>query len=355
MTSSGLRALVRIVPIATIALALFAAVASGATDLPPRVTIDNDRDMWDYLVGAAQIAAALAAVIGIPILVRTLRSTRDQVESTELEMIQANTDARTQRTLSFQDHYASREFRMIASRAFAYLDVDDAADAVDKVRAWRRARHAEDATLPRSPHDPGAPQASKNDVQQVLMFFEMLGTAHNNDLLVNEVLEQSFGTIPTQVFCAAWWHMCWLRDGRLSGETELYVQFERLVKELRERPDLAAMTVRTEIRLLVLPAKDQTRDRVWLLARRLSLVLSERLERGESIGALLTAVRCAKLELRDGAADHCGLFDEIVAVPPSFDIELADWCGPRTDAQRLLEPLGKLDEHDVERLLARLS
>jgi hypothetical protein len=335
-----------------IATSLAAVADAAAVDEP--VTIDNDLSPWEYLVGGAQIVAAVAAAVGIPILVRTLKATSVQLAFTEIEIETANADARIQRSLSFQDQYANREFRMIASRAFAYVDVDDAADAVDKIRAWRRARHAEDPALPRSPRDAAAPQASKNDVQQVLNFFEMLGTAHNNELLVDEVLDQTFGTIPVQIFCAAWWHVCWLRGGCLHDETQLYIQFEGLVKDLRARPDLAAMAPNAKVRLLMLPAEGQG-DRTWRLARRLSAALSARLQSGESMGELLTAVRCAKLGIRVGAAPQCGLFGEILAVPPTFDVDLADWAGPRDDAQRLLKPLGELDEHGVERLIVRLS
>lgn len=331
------------------------AAAETSVQIDGPVQVDNVPDGFDIVIGIAQIIAAVVALVGIPLLIRSVGHTRDQVTYAKEQISHARADAQFQRALMYQDHYTSREFRAIASRMLAYVDADDAADAVVKLRAWELAGHAEAACLPRSPRDPRAPQPCKNDVLQVLGFFEVLGTSFNSKQIDRDVLERSFGTIPTQILCTAWWHLCWLRDGRMRDETQLYVQFQDLVTALRrDREDLQEMTPNAKIRLLALPPAGAQAS-TWRLAAQLSSALSARLAAGDSCARVLTDVRCAKLGIRVDAAARAGLISQVILVPPTIDVTARDWAAQRRAADQLVEPLGALDASELQRLVAKLA
>lgn len=232
------------------------------------------RDLLGTLAVLAQIGGGLAALVGLPAVFWQIRGARKE--------------GKAQRTLSFQERYLARDFRTLASLNLAYLDASDAPDCIEKIKAWSESNYAEQKCLPRSPKDERAPQPCINDIQQVMGFFESMGTAYNNGELVEDVVHNSFAIPPIQIFTVAWWFICWRRDGKLHDKTGLYVQFQKLAVALRDSVekrspgDALSFKPRPGVRILMVPAHPSDAQRAdWRRAKALSKCLSEGLDRAE--------------------------------------------------------------------------
>jgi hypothetical protein len=219
------------------------------------VEIDDPKGFLDVLVVLAQVIAALVALATLLLLYRQVLAAKEQIVALNKQIEDAGKNAKIERSLAFQQRFTGREFRTGGSLFTAYLDVDDARDAVEKIRAWQTAPHAEDPSLPRSPRDPGAPCPSKNEILQVLDFFEDLGTAFNAEQIAQEELVKSFGSTPVEIYTIGWWFLCWRRRGAPVAETELYEEFAQLVTTIRaKKPDLLEEKPKSSVRLLAIPS-----------------------------------------------------------------------------------------------------
>jgi hypothetical protein len=320
--------------------------AFGQVTVDEPVRTDAQRDVFDVVVGIAQIVTA----IGVPLLV--------------LQISSARRDARSERTRAFQERYVSREFRTAASLTTAYLEVAGPADCVAKVQAWHSRQHAEDRCLPRTPaRGPGAPKPAVNDVQQIMGFFEDFATAYNRGDLSRAVVRASFATPPVQLFVAGWWFICWRRRGELLGEEgqEVFGQFERMAKSIREKekPLKAEFVPKASIRAICLPrGGDGATARDWERSKRLTTLLSR------DSKSCVWALACLRAAEPAAVAQEQARGGErwwIVHVPPRIEAKPdAKWRAEKEQAGRLAWWLSRSDEQAnlddtiqyLERLLA---
>jgi hypothetical protein len=338
-----------------------AAVAAGPNGLARAVAqvqgpieIDDRKDAIDLVVGLAQVLGALVALTTLLFLLLQVRAAKEQIGLLNAQTEQAREEARIERSLSFQERFTGREFRTSGSLFMAFLDVDDARDAVEKIEAWQLAAHAEENALPRSPRDSAAPSPSKNDILQVLDFFEALGTAFNSKQIAQDALMKSFGSTPVQLYNEAWWFLCWRRRGRPTDETELYREFDRLVRRIRhEDPDLARYRPNAGVRLLAYPHGDDRWD--WDVCAEFSDLMSRRLVEhpGLTLGHVVGDALCCAASLpRD---EEAALFADVIAVPPEVAPSFEDWRDQREAATRLRERLRGLDSVGLEAAMRNLE
>jgi hypothetical protein len=308
------------------------AAASEAAQSPVRT--GDERDAFDLLVGLAQIVTA----ISVPLLVVQISRTRHE--------------GRAERTRAFQERYFDPGFQDSASVTIAFLTVVDAADCVEKIRAWEQRLHAGEKCLPRTPPRRAwaAPRASVSDVEHVFGFFEDFATAFNRGDLAKGVVLDSFSTIPTQILTTGWWYVCWRRGGKLLGEDEVWGQFERMVKELRERqPSLLGMRPEPSVRVLCLPRDAEDADaETWRRSRELSTALSRH---ADSLDAL-----CDELGLFGPPAEDRPRW-QVIPIPADIDRQPdAAWRAHREHAERIAAWLAGLNQaRGLDRAIDRLN
>jgi hypothetical protein len=319
-----------------------------------KVRTESDRDVLDIAVGVAQLVTAAVALIGIPLLIRQVRSAadaqrdqRDALEAQRDSVEQQRKDQRSQRTRGFQEHCSSRDFLEKASLGLSFLTTEGgdgwAADCVAKVQAWETRSHAEEECLPRTPRDDAAPQARVNDISHLMAFFEDFGAAYNHDELEKDVVIDSFAVIPLQFFMTSWWFVCWRRKGEPFSEAAVAAQFEKLVRDMRRLSPVVGDRYLDELRGGILclprPSRHAAAER-WEEGRRLSTLLTNGQDRLDAV-----------LDLTTAAAPSGATQWQLIFVPDSLD---HDERHIRIYRQvKELEPvLAELDVDTVERALA---
>jgi hypothetical protein len=311
------------------------------------IEVDDPKDVIDFVVAGV----ALATVV---FLYLQVRAAKQQIEALNKQIKETSDDAKIERSLAFQQRFTGREFRTGGSLFVAYLDVDDARDAVEKIRAWQIAPHAEDPSLPRSPRDPGAPSPSKNEILQVLDFFEELGTAFNADQIAQDELVKSFGSTPVQIYTGAWWFLCWRRRGVPIDETKLYDEFAELVCRIRkETPHLLDEKPTSSVRLLAFPSGNNGWE--WRACAEFSELLSRRLDEHPELTlerVVGDAICCAASVPRVGEAE---LFAQVIAVPADIAPDTEDWRHQREAANRLKHQLRGRDHRALEQIMRNLE
>lgn len=315
------------------------------------VKTDPKDSGWDKLASLAQGLAALIALGTAPILIRQLMTARK--------------DSRDKHALEFNERYTSREFRAVASRTTAFLDAAHAGDCVEKLHAWYTAPWAEHQCLPRTPRmadpDPSALPAP-NDIQQVLGFFEALGTVYNSGDLTPKVVLDTIATPPVQMLTIGWWFICWRRGGELCDETELYKQYEILVRDIREkRPSLGKAQPKANIRILCLPKRrDKAPEQDWERCARLSRALSKRVAAtpGGDVRATRTVIGRLLKDV-DALAAHgppgrkCEL--TMLAIPREIKVSVEAWKPVREQVIGAAHRVSGLGEARLDALLRRLA
>jgi hypothetical protein len=288
------------------------------------VRVEDEKDGLDRWVAYAQIATAIT----VPLLL--------------LELFASRLEGRRERTRNFQEHYLGREFQTSASLSIAFFRIADTEDCVEKVRAWARRSYVGDPCLPRTPGAPDdVPRAAALDIAEVLGFFEDFGTAYMRRDLSRKVVKASFRGPPVQVFVVAWWYICWRRDGKFSGETDLYLQFEKAVKKLRKgHARLQAFTPTPKVGLLCLPADvEGASDGTWERSRRLSNALNVLAD------DRLDAARDRVLDLTGTADRERRVRWSAVVVPSTIYVEdqPVHWRVTRERAEAIARHLSRLD------------
>jgi hypothetical protein len=225
-------------------------------------------DMLDWAVGIAQILAVLAAVLGAIWVYR--------------QVVDARKAAKVERSLAYLGRYAEREFRQRVAAVTAYLRVTGARQCVAHIQAWETAPHAEADCLPRARPDGSAPHARKNDVYEVLDFFEELSGAFNGRHLDRDVLLRTLGSVPAQFLQMTWWFITWRRRGESLPETRLYAELETMVRTLRddEEKRFKRLKPHPQIRVLAVTRRGAAPGE-WERCGRLAAVLDRQLARGD--------------------------------------------------------------------------
>jgi hypothetical protein len=287
------------------------------------------------LVVAAQLVAALAAAGGLVALGIQVRHARRAVKR--------------DRTVAFMDRFISPEFAPLASRTKSFLELVDAGDAVEKIQAWEAAAHAGEACLPRTPRHPTAPKASKNDVFNLLSFFEIIGAAHTLGQLDEEAFMRTFGPAPVEFFVSGWWFVCWARAGqvRVERDSVAWSGFEDLVRrqlELDNRFKAWFGPLRT-VRLLVLPDAGTAGALDWSLCARLSRALSEHRESHHVV--------TGGTFLDDGCAGG-PVVSTVIAVPTHLSFDARAWKAQVERAEQMQWQLRRRGFRALEDLIRKL-
>jgi hypothetical protein len=200
------------------------ATPANSVTLPDPVRTDDQKDWLDKGAAIAQVLAALAALLALPFIAA--------------QLLYGRHDSRMQHTAELLARWEAREFRKVQSRVTAFLKVEDAAECVDKLLAWERVSHSEAAELPRGTGPSDAPQPSQNDVDQIRNFFEDVAIRYNEGEIVREPVVSSIGNAAVQEYVKSLWLTHYERGG-LSGKTiPLYREWEVMVEDLRQGPDL---------------------------------------------------------------------------------------------------------------------
>jgi hypothetical protein len=295
--------------------------------LAAALPVDPRPDVFDFIVGGAQIVGVAIAAVGAWYVWHQIRDARRE--------------ARIQRSLAFLQRYAERELRERFSPVGAYLGVTTASACVDHIRAWESAPHAEEPCLPRTRWTGAEPRARKNDVQHVLDFFEELGATYNQGLLDEEVVARSVAPVPVGFLGRAWWFVLWRRGGRPIGDgVRTYAELETMVRAiLKERPDLRErFRPASGVSLLVIPQGTPSPGD-WERCKRLSEALSERVSEGATGEQLLAGVE--DLRRRDG---HRDLRVRVIYVPPDLGEDEEAWASWRVVAEELSAKLAASEE-----------
>lgn len=256
--------------LATVVCGAFPGDSVGQTTPAPRqlkepIETNPQADLLDWAVGSAQIVGVVIAAVAAVFIYFQIRDGRKS--------------ARVERSLAYLQRYAERELRQRVAAVTAYLSVSNTRQCVVHIQAWQVASHAEAATLPRAKPAPSAPRASKNDVREVLDFFEELGAAFNRGLLDNDVVLRTIGSIPAPFLERAWWFIVWRRRGRSVPDTQLYAELENMVRALQmAEPASKRFKPNDEIRLLAELDPDATAED-WEQCGRLAECLSDALGR----------------------------------------------------------------------------
>jgi hypothetical protein len=357
-TQSGmlnrLRAVSLMIAVAGAALGAPQAVAQQQQPAPPAVRIEGEvttAPKDDDFADAAALAQAIGPVIALFALIFLGLQIRGERK-----------DARDQRAEGYQERMGNREFLQISTRTFAFLSARDAADCVQKLEAFVNAGWADNHCLPRTPRlDQALPAI--NDIQQTLGFFESLGTVFNRNDLNRKVIVESFATFPVQIFAAGWWYVCWRRSGRLLGETDVWAEFDLLVREiLRRKPALRKdAKPNKRIRALCLPedlAGAPPTD--WRRCEALSTTLSDRVIRaiGDDVAAFATVLNTL-LRTVDDVAAHGPVSEPLkvtlLAIPSDIEIQAGRWAPIHVRAEHAARRLSALGAARFDEVIRRLG
>jgi hypothetical protein len=314
------------------------------------VKTDNQDDELDRIL---QVITALGAGLGVPFIA--------------LQVLFARRAEKDQRTAAIFARYSTREFQSVASQTLSFLRVKDAVECLRKAEAFERRAHADDHCLPRARDRPNGPKASLNDLFEVLSFFEDLGAAYNRNDVTRRKVHEQLPTPPVQLFTEGWWYICWRRGGKApggkpwrftperlvrSGETNLYAQFEWMVKTLKKRvPSLrdedkdTDAEAKTRLVLCIPAARHQASSADWTRARSLSKLISAHPAEITTLADSLEQ-RCAD----SGAPRHSEDASpcKVVIVPKSIDEDRDEAKRRQWLAQRLECALARLPHEDVE-------
>jgi hypothetical protein len=325
----------------------------GATVPRVELQIKSEPRQLNDPLSIAQLLTAGVAVIGSFVAFFQYRSGRKE--------------KRSERTAKFVERYTDREFRSVASRSLSFFRVNDAAECIRKLEAHERMAHADEPCLPRSAENPAGPHASYNDVYQVFYFFEELAVAYNRGDLERVVVHEMFPDPPIQFFTEAWWYLCWAREGEWvapkrrprkrvleAGETDLYSQFEWMVREIQRRvkeEEATSPPVKAGFVLCLPPEakpKNKPDARLWSRARCYSRLLTEHAMDLEPILLQLEdkTGRCPTAKQRATSTNPSDW--DVVIVPPETKEKRAAWELRRSDSRRIAHCLTLLKDQPGE-------
>jgi hypothetical protein len=253
---------------------------ANVVTLPDPIRTDDQKSWLDNGAAIAQVLAAVAALLGLPFIAA--------------QLLYARHDSRMQTTAELLARWEAREFRTVQSRVTAFLAVEDAAQCVDKLLAWEGVAHSEAAELPRGTGPGTAPKPSQNDVDQIRNFFEDVAIRYNEGEIVREPVVSSIGHAAVREYVKALWLTHYERGGLSGTVYPLYREWEVMVEDLHEGPDLkptfpwrrkpssttqeaiaylAGLDTTPVVGLICLPGDDSAEARD--LAKRLSLALQD--------------------------------------------------------------------------------
>jgi hypothetical protein len=299
----------------------------AAADSPP---------LLDWVVAGAQAITALSVIL-LYLQIREVRK-----------------NAKAERTRQFHERYQSDEFSLSASRLVGCLQVKDPGECIDLIEAWSNRKNAQEMVLPQPK---GEDKASVYDIETILGLFEDMGTAYNLGQLDKDFIERSFATPTVQIFTAAWWLICWQREGRLGGEEEdgrvedVYIEFEAMCRSLRARNaslrNHKELRTPAAIRLLCLPKGSGEKlegDTAWEPSRRLSLALSELVESAEEKDGVAKGIAelAKSIATVDGSAPDSQVGWEVILVPGIDQPCNENWMNQRAATKELAGSLSRI-------------